>query len=476
MKINRQVLLPLLICLPILVLGLITVDPRPLELTAAWQLARLAAAQERYGDAAAYYRKIITFQPERVDLWETIGELAYLDGDNGAAVEAYRQAEAAGIISIDGRFNLASAYLNLDQVELACQTWRQLAEIPGLSADQYDALVHSLRQYHDYEGALAAARAWAQQFSDDAGAAYAYGLLLSYLEPGRAREVLLPVSAGDGSEAEKSSSLLQGLEAAAVSESIEYGLVLIGQRMLDIRETDLAEQAFSRAVSLNPDYAEAWALLSEAQQQQGLEGWAALDRARRLNPKSDLVRVELVLYYRRQGQPEQALTGLQALASDHPGEARWLIEIGAAYTEQGDLIAALGAYQKATELEPENADAWRALAVFTAENGYDAQSYSIPAAAKALELEPDNPESLDVMGWILLIEGELNQAEQFLQQALQKDAGHPRALLHLAQVYIDMNRLSLAYKPLSQAAAQDKDPSVALQAGRLLEKYFANQP
>ncbi len=465
-----------MIILPVLVLGLITIAPRPLTLMVTWQAARLSAAQEKYADAAAAYRKIIAYQPERTDLWDLVGDLAFRAGDFAGAIEAYQRAEASGVLSLDGRVNLAAAYQNMGEIEPAQQTWIVLADQPGLSSERYAELVRLLRQSGGFDGALQAAQAWSRAHPDDPAAAYAYGLHLSFVDPDQAREALLPVSAADAPEAVKSRILLQGLDAALGSSSEEYRLVLIGQRLLEVREIDLAGQAFARAIDMNPLYAEAWAMLSEAQQLLGEDGWPALEQAGKLNPDSDIVRAEQALYYRRQGKPGQALTALRALAADHPQDARWQIEIGAALAEQGDLIEAMGAYKQAAELEPENPLPWRALAGFAAENGFDAQSISIPAAQKALELDDESAQSLDLMGWILLIEGDLVEAEQFLQQALQKDATYPRALLHLAQVYLDMNRLSLAYKPLSQAAEQSDDPSVSLQARRLLERYFPNQP
>ncbi len=476
MRANQRIAIPLLIALPVVVLGLVAVSPRPLALTVTWQAARMAAAQERYADAAASYREIIAYQPERTDLWDLVGALAFQAGDFAGAVDAYQQAEAGGALSLEGRFHLAAAYQNLGEIEKAQQTWRLLADQPGLSAGQYAELVGLLRQSGDYPGALQTAEAWTAAYPDDLAAAYAYGLQLSCVDPPLAREVLLPVSAANVPEAAKSTVLLQGLDAALESTAEEYSLVLIGQRLLEVKEMDFAERAFVQATNLNPLYAEAWAMLSEAQQLLGGDGWPALQQARQLNPDSDIVQAVLALYYRRQNQPEQALATLRALAADHPQDARWQIEIGAALTEQGDLIEAMAAYKQATELEPDNPLPWRALAAFAAENGFDAQSYSIPAAQKALELDDESAQSLDLMGWILLIEGDLEGAEQFLQQALQKDASYPRALLHLAQVYLDMNRLSLAYKPLSQAAEQSDDPSVSLQAARLLERYFPKQP
>ena len=161
-------------------------------------------------------------------------------------------------------------------------------------------------------------------------------------------------------------------------------MVVIGQRLLEIQEFDLAEHTFLQAVNLNPDYAEAWVMLSEAEQSLGKDGWPALEKAQTLAPTSNMVWVEMALYYRRQGKPDKALPFLIALAEANPQDASWLTEIGATVAEQGDLIEALAYYQKAAELEPKNAAIWRALAEFSAENGVDAQTISNPAAEKTL--------------------------------------------------------------------------------------------
>lgn len=476
MKGSTRFIISLIIIVPVLVLGLISVAPHPLAVVSSWKEARLAAAQSRFMDAANAYREIIEFQPERMDLWDTVGGLAFQASDNAGAVEAYQRAETAGVISNDGLFNLGAAYRNLGENLQAWDAWRRLAKMPGLKSEQYARLVEALRQSGDFDGALQAARAWSRAFPKNPQAAYAYGLHLSTIDPALALEILLPVSEEDIPESRKSQALIKGLETVAGHTQQEYGMVVIGQRLLEIQEFDLAEHTFLQAVDLNPDYAEAWVMLSEAEQSLGKDGWPALEKAQTLAPTSNMVWVEMALYYRRQGKPDKALPFLIALAEANPKDASWLTEIGATVAEQGDLIEALAYYQKAAELEPKNAAIWRALAEFAAENGFDAQTISIPAAEKSLELDAEDPLSLDMMGWILLIEGELDQAEQFLQQALEKDAANARAKLHLAQVYLEKNNFSLAYKLLSQAAAQTKDPFAALQAQRLLDHYFPLKP
>ena len=150
------------------------------------------------------------------------------------------------------------------------------------------------------------------------------------------------------------------------------------------------------------------------------------------------------------------------------------MEIGAALAQSGDLIEALRAYRRAVDIEPENAELWRALAVFSATNGFDPQSYTLPAAQRALDLDGNNPASLDTAGFVYMKLGKWEEAEQFLQQALKVNDAYAPALLHLGQVYLEMGRTSQAYQPLKKAA-DSKDELIALTAQRLLERYFPGE-
>ncbi len=476
MKRDNRLLTVLLVLIPVIALGIISIAPSPFGMVLTWQKAHLAAAQQKYAEAADLYRKLIEFQPERTDLWNTIADLEFKGENYSSAARDYQMAEASDVITNEGQFNLGVSLQRLGQTQLAFDAWRRLANRSGLDSAEFSNLVKALRQGGDLEGALQAATAWFKVFPRDGQVAYALGLLLSYRDPAQARQILEPVSTDDLPQATKARALLSGVEAAVGTDRKEYGLVLIGQRLLQIREYDLAEQAFLHAVGINGSYAEAWALLSESEQSLGKDGWQALQKAQQLSPKSDIVRAELALYYRRQGKPGEALIVLRALSADHPQQANWLIEIGSTLAEQGDLISAMSAFEQATEIEPQNPAAWRALAAFAAENGFDAKSYSLPAAQKAVALDDKDAQSLDLMGWIWLIEGDLEKAEQFLQQALKQDANNPRTALHLAQLYLEMNRLDSAYKFLEQAANQQDDSAAALQAERLLEKYFPENP
>ena len=59
-----------------------------------------------------------------------------------------------------------------------------------------------------------------------------------------------------------------------------------------------------------------------------------------------------------------------------------------AYTDQGDLPRALGAYRAATRLQPDNPQSWRALAIFL---GPDTQATG--AWRRVHRLDPQDPEA-----------------------------------------------------------------------------------
>jgi PPK2 family polyphosphate:nucleotide phosphotransferase len=51
-------------------------------------------------------------------------------------------------------------------------------------------------------------------------------------------------------------------------------------------------------------------------------------------------------------------------------------------------------------------------------------------------LIPDDPEALDLMGWILLNLEDFHSAERFLQRAIDKSTNYAQAYLHLGQLYL----------------------------------------
>ena len=476
MKVFERLILFAILALPVILLGFLTLSPLPNEMIESLRVVRLAESQGRHAEASRELRVVLTYQPDRLELWERIAEHEFALEAYDQAIEDYEKARQAGLISDDGLYSLAEAYERSGDLDRAAAAWRELTDRPKIAESFYPLLTANFRKMGDFDTALQAAEKWVLQARQEPEAKLTLGLLLSYRDPAEAIKALTPVSISRLAEAKAATRLIEVLEVAAASPSRAYGLVLTGQRLGEMGHWDLAEQALLEAIALEPDYAEAWAMLSESQQNQDRDGFPALQRAAQLSPASDYVRIAQVLYWRRQNQPDVALSYLRTLAEKYPQDGKWQVEIGAILAEGGDLIEAMRAYQRAIEIEPENASLWSALAVFSAANGFDPESYTLPAMTRALELDPDGLATVAAAGWIYLALDRLDEAEQFLQQALAIDAAYPPAVLHLGQVYLGKKQLNEAYPLISRAAQQTIDPQVAGQAQRVLEQYFPSRP
>lgn len=475
MKLLERVLLPLLISIPVLFTGLVILAPQPAALLQAWDKVELYESNGQGERAVPYYHSILEFQPWRTDLYERIGANEFASGNLAEAVTAYSQAQENQKISTKSMFNLGSAYLQSGEINQAARIWLQLAAREDVDAGMLASITQQLRTAGELDAALTAALRWSAMDPKSNEAAWIAGLLQVPGDPAAAVPYLTDASEGHGAAAAQAGKLLEVLLMALAESNPAYQRVLLGQRLADMGEWDVAEAALEEAVRLDPEYAEAWALLGEVQQNLGEDGWNSLARAKSLNPESDVVLSAMALYWTRQEKYHVALEYLNKLAGRHPEEGRWQLEIGRTLAQSGDMLSAMNAYQRATEIEPKNSRNWLTLAVFSATYGFDSEAFSIPAITRALELAPDDPFVLDGAGWVYLTLGDLEKAEQFLQQAVKEDGGLGSAKLHLAQVYIETNRLSLALPLLKEAAAQAQDSNTAMFAERLLEKYFPGQ-
>jgi tetratricopeptide (TPR) repeat protein len=235
----------------------------------------------------------------------------------------------------------------------------------------------------------------------------------------------------------------------------------------------LAQAAFQQATSSGPNSAQAWAWLGEAQQQTSTgDGRSALDRALSLGPQDTLVRALRGLYWKRHGQYGAELLEYKAAAGLEPGNPQWQTALGEAYSLAGDQVSALAAYQKATALAPDNATYWRLLAAFSAENSVRVLDVGVPAAQRAVELAPEDPQAQDALGWAFAQAGLLYKAQQALTEAatLAPDLALPH--LHLAEVALRSGDQVAAQRELKLTQQLDPDGPFGALAGQLRAKYF----
>jgi tetratricopeptide (TPR) repeat protein len=218
----------------------------------------------------------------------------------------------------------------------------------------------------------------------------------------------------------------------------------------------LAAQAFQQATEVEAGNAEAWAWLGEAKQHLGQDAATDLERAVSLDGNSIIVRTLRGLYWKRQGNDRAALTEYQAAAAAAPGNPVWQVSLAETLANLGNLDGALESYQRAIQIAPEEPQYWRLLAAFCVEYGIRLREVGLPAAQKAVDLDPEDYMALDVLGSAQLISGEYTRAQETLLLAIDKESNYAPPHLHLAMVYLQTGDRNAAYRELSIALELDR--------------------
>jgi tetratricopeptide (TPR) repeat protein len=423
-------------------------------------------------EAGAEYASAAGRLPWEPDLFEQAGN-AYLNGkDYIAAADYYGRAALRHALSTAGYQNWGDAELMLDHPSLAVDIWSSAL---GRGGDSTSLLPRIARADEELSHFGLAIQAWQKYLAGRPGdpfALYRLGLLLMTTSPGDALSDLMQSARLDPSLDTIVQGLRTALNTALLSNDGAYQLLVSGRALAALGKWALAEQAFDNATVLNPDYADAWAWLGEAKQQQGLDGKIEIEHAMKLNSNSAMVQSLYGVYLQRHGQPKMAVLAYQQAASLEPENAGWELALGGAYEQIGDLVAALAHYQQAVRLAPDDPVAWRALASFSLRNSVDLIGIGLPATLRLMELSNNDWQSFDIAGQILLETGDPVGAEDMLKRAIDLDPTQPAPPLHLALLYLQGSDRSKAFSYLTQAKTFDPNGPYGWQANRLLEQYF----
>lgn len=440
----------------------------PLTASGYYEL-RSASTASSYSEAAQHYHNAAQRIPWRGDLYELSGHHHYYAKDYLQAEAAYRKAFERGALSAEGWVAWGDVlYLSGDRAR-AKEIWQRAQDHTDASGNLFSRLAEIYQTSGEFSKAAESLQRYVALHPEDAGAHYRLGVLLTLSDLERASSELLIASQLDPGFGPAVETLRAALSQATSSQATSGRFVVIGRGLGLVSEWQLALTAFESAVEADMKDAEAWAWLGEAKQHAGLpaSGLEELDRAVELDPRSPSVRGLRGLYFQRLGNFRQALIEFETAAALEPGNPAWFVSVGEAHSKTGDLIRALQSYETATALAPEDAGYWRLLAIFCAQNNVNVRDVGVPAAQKALVLAPEDPDSLDILGWLLTVDARYDEAEQMLRRALELDPEHAPAHLHTGMLYLQKGERALAYDHLIRARDLGSQ-----EAEMVLQQYF----
>ena len=456
----------------VIILLLLVLAPRPAAGYLDIRQARQLDTAGKRVAAGAAYTSAAERLPWEPSLWEMAGD-AYLNGkDYYRAEYAYEVAFQRQALSPNGYMAWGDTVFALSNPRVALDLWNKLMDKGGDPSMLLPRIAHGYQAIGLYSYEIQTWQKYLGYQKSDAAAYYRLGLLLASTTPADALPELMQADRLDPALDASVESLRSALNTATLSDNRTYQLLVSGRALGALGNWDLAATAFRNAIAMRPDYADAWAWLGEAKQQQGQDGSVEIKQAMAFNPDSAMVESLYGMYLQRQKQPKQALAAIQKAVALEPENPGWQMALGEGYEETGDLIKALEYYQNATDLSPNDATFWRALAEFSLRNNLDLAGTGLPAARKLVELANKDWQADDIAGQILLDTNDPVGAEALLKKAVQLDPSQAAPYLHLGLLYMETGDRAAAFSNLNQTKILDPDGPNGWQDSRLLAQYF----
>jgi Flp pilus assembly protein TadD len=124
------------------------------------------------------------------------------------------------------------------------------------------------------------------------------------------------------------------------------------------------------------------------------------------------------MHWQELGKPEIALQQLDIASRLDPTNPAVNAELGSVYAALGDTRSAIAAYRQATDLAPKDPRFWKLLAQYSLMNEIEVPTLGLPAARNAVVLNPNDPVSLDSLGYAHFLIGNFRMSERLLWHAV----------------------------------------------------------
>jgi len=307
--------------------------------------------------------------------------------------------------------------------------------------------------------------------ADALEASYLEGLQLAATDPLQALPLLQDIAFSSRPEAESARTLLQAIQAGRLADDPAYLLTVSGQALAAISEWKLAQEALLHAVQSEPEYAEAWAYLGEAQQQNGEDGYPALKRALDLNPQSLSALLLNALYWQRQQEYPRAALLYSRASMMEPENSSIQLQWGQNSLLAGDVNEAREHFELAADLSPSDLEVWTFVAQYCVDAEIYVEELGLPAALLVFREQPENAQVMVLVGRAYLATGNQVTAEVVLQETVKLHPEYMPAHYYYALFLLAKSEDSEAFVHLNKVIELAPGSSEAERASELIVQY-----
>lgn len=404
------------------------------------------ASHRRYADAAAAYRQALDADPQDPDLRKAMAS-ALMDGGNyPAALGAYQQLRQQ--LPDDGQVALRLGQLQMQMNQLDAARGSLTAAAKLLPSGNLE-VAYATALLDQSQGKDQIAVKELQSLAERNTPPATRSIFLEQL-------ARLQMRMGDYAGAETQLQQLEGLGASYRERALGLEIQLYAEQRdyphaLASAKAALAAEPDSR--SLQVTYAN---LLAASGNIAGAR--AAIQPLLRGHAGDWDLYLALGQVEMQGREWKQAIADTRkadALVTTASGHARAARQLGLIEARQSDFNAAEESYRRALQLEPNDAETLNALGYLLAERGVRLQE-ALGYVQQAVAQDGHNGAYLDSLGWIYFKMNRLPQAVSSLEQAANYDRHDPAILDHLAQAYEGDGKLEQAASSWTQALADLK--------------------
>jgi tetratricopeptide (TPR) repeat protein len=401
--------------------------------------AQLRLAQNRSGEAIRHLEHVVELTPRSPGSHYQLALALIVHKDADKAIAALEKAVQLEPAFTPAALLLADLKLARGDARTAAALLQEIVRREPAREASHLQLVRAHRAAGQWEAAVAAARTARERFPQNPAAALQLALLLR--------------------EQNKTAEARRALEEASQFETNR--LVTLQQLVaLDIQAKDFgsAMQRVQEPLKADPAQPVLWFLKSEVHlaQNQFPEAETDLRKCLELDPDAEAAVLSLARIYARTGRQAEALSELDSLLKENPGDFQALALSGMLQTERKEFERARTTYEKALEVRPNSPVILNNLAFILAEHlGKLDEGYRL--ALQARERSPEDPLVADTLGWIEHRRGRHAEALRLLNEAITRLPSNPEIQFHLGMTHYMLGNEAPAREAFQRAVNAETD-------------------
>jgi tetratricopeptide (TPR) repeat protein len=234
----------------------------------------------------------------------------------------------------------------------------------------------------------------------------------------------------------------------------------IAQAHFSARRFDKADAVAKAALASRPGSAPLLRLraLAIARAGRPAEAVTLMEGAAAAAPRSRGLALGLADVYMAAGRPADAIRVVEQAQTAFADDDEIALRLGGVYEEAGRVADAEREFRRLISADPLDATALNYLGYMLADKGPATRlAEAVELIQRALKIEPDNPAYLDSLGWALLKQGRLDEAEPALAKAAAALPANSVIQDHLGDALARRSRWTEAAAAWDRALAGDND-------------------